>query len=94
MRSVGDSRSGCSAILPGGLGGVLPGDGPLTPERHIWACALAVQRQYGERSPLHVAERLGALALAGDAEGVAMWQAIAARLDALAVGQDPAIRVS
>lgn len=72
----------------------MPADGPLTPERHIWACALAIQRQYGERAPLHVAERLGALALAGDADGVAMWQAIAARLDALAAGHGQAIRVS
>ena len=72
----------------------MPVDGPLTPERHIWACALAIQRQYGERAPLHVAERLGALALAGDADVIAMWQAIAARLDALAAERDRAINLS
>lgn len=56
------------------------GRGVLSLERHVWACALAIERQYGGRAPLHVAERIGALALAGDAEGVLMWKAIAARL--------------
>lgn len=60
---------------------------PVTGEQHIWACALAIEKQYGERAPLHVAERIGALALAGDLEGVAMWKAIAARLDALRAGE-------
>lgn len=58
----------------------------LTPDQHIWACALAVEKQHGEGAPLFVAERIGALALAGDDEGVAMWKAIANRLDALKGG--------
>jgi hypothetical protein len=36
-------------------------------------------RQHAERAPLFVAERIGALALAGDTDGVAAWQAIAHR---------------
>ncbi|SNT09608.1 DUF6961 family protein [Sphingopyxis indica] len=60
----------------------------LTAERHVWACALAVQNQYGPCAALHVAERIGALALQSDSEGIAMWKAIAARLDALARGSD------
>jgi hypothetical protein len=55
----------------------------MTPDQHIWACALAIERLYGLRAPVHIAERIGMLALAGDQEGVARWQAIAARLDAL-----------
>lgn len=55
----------------------------VTPEQHIWACALAVERQHGSRAAVFVAERIGALALQGDAAGVEMWKAIAARLDAL-----------
>jgi len=55
----------------------------MDPERHIWACALAVEKQHGSEAPLFIAERIGALALQGDAEGVAMWTAIAGRLDAL-----------
>lgn len=55
----------------------------LTDEEHVWACALAVERQHGAHAPLHVAERIGALALAGDAEGAAMWRAIAGRLASL-----------
>lgn len=55
----------------------------MTPDRHIWACALAIERQYGERGPFHIAERVGALVLLGDTAGVDMWRAIAARLDAM-----------
>jgi len=61
----------------------------VTPERHIWACALAVEKQHGKGAQLFVAERIGALALAGDGEGVAMWKAIAVRLDALRSGTQP-----
>lgn len=55
----------------------------LTPDQHIWACALAVEKRHGDGAPLFVAERIGALALAGDEAGVAIWKAIAVRLDAL-----------
>lgn len=65
--------------------------GPSAPstltDRELWACALEVQRQHGKRAPIHVAERIGALVLAGDAAGVATWKAIAARLDQLRAGQ-------
>ena len=52
----------------------------MTPERELWACALLVEREHGERAPLWIAERIGALALAGDAAGVERWEAIAAKL--------------
>lgn len=58
----------------------------LTPEQERWAEALAVQRQHGERAGPFIAERIGALALAGDADGVARWREIAARLDQLRAG--------
>lgn len=61
----------------------------LTPERHIWDCALAVEKQHGERAAAFIAERIGALALAGDDDGVAMWKAIAIRLDAMREGVRP-----
>lgn len=54
----------------------------MTPQ-HVWACALAVERQHGPRAALFVAERIGALALQRDTAGVEMWKAIAARLDDL-----------
>lgn len=53
---------------------------PLSDEQHLWACALAIERQHGARAPLFVAERIGALALAGDAAGVDRWKAIATRM--------------
>lgn len=56
----------------------------MDPEKHIWACALAIEKQYGSRAPLHVAERIGTLAQTGDIDGVMMWRAIAVRLAALA----------
>lgn len=49
----------------------------------LWACASTVLRQQGERAPMFVAERIGALALEGKSEGVATWQQIAARIDAI-----------
>jgi hypothetical protein len=55
----------------------------VTEEQQLWACALAIERQHGERAPLHVAERIGALALVGDVAGVERWKAIAARMQAL-----------
>ncbi|MFC5797093.1 DUF6961 family protein [Sphingopyxis terrae] len=57
--------------------------GSMTPEHHIWACALAIERQQGSNAAIFVAERVGALALQGDAAGVEMWKAIAARLQDL-----------
>ena len=52
-------------------------------ERELWACANEVLRQHGARSAAFIAERVTALALAGDHAGVATWRAIAARMDQL-----------
>lgn len=63
----------------------------ITPEREVWAVALHVQRQQGERAPVFIAERIGALAIVGDMAGVDRWKAIAAALDQLRrVGVQPA----
>ena len=53
----------------------------LTPDQERWAEALAVECQHGEDAPQFIAERIGALALAGDMEGVERWREIASRLD-------------
>jgi hypothetical protein len=42
-----------------------------------------VERQHGEGAPAFIAERTGALALAGDVAGIARWNEIAARIDQL-----------
>ena len=60
----------------------------MSPEEHVWACALAIERQHGARAGVVVAERIGALALAGDREGIAMWKATAACLDELIKAQN------
>ncbi|OYX39949.1 MULTISPECIES: hypothetical protein [unclassified Sphingomonas] len=49
----------------------------------LWACAVQVEQTHGEHAPLFVAERIGALALAGDLDGVETWKGIAARLDGM-----------
>jgi hypothetical protein len=49
-------------------------------EWELWAVANETMRQHGEQAPLFVAERVGALALAGDAAGVATWKAVATRV--------------
>ena len=58
----------------------------LPDDRELWACALQVERQHGKDAPRFVAERIGALAVAKDEEGIATWRAIARRLDQLRRG--------
>ena len=55
----------------------------LLEDWEVWACAQHVLRQHGARAPLHVAARIGELAIAGDGVGIATWQAIASRIDQL-----------
>jgi hypothetical protein len=46
----------------------------------LWACANHVLQTHGDQAAVHVAEQIGALALAGDTAGVRTWQAIAGRI--------------
>lgn len=52
-------------------------------DQELWAAANMVLQQHGDRAAVHVAERLGALGLAGDGAGVEVWRSIARRLDQL-----------
>lgn len=62
----------------------------MTADQERWAEALAVERQHGARGPAFIAERIGALALAGDEQGVERWKAIATKYDQLlATGTAP-----
>ncbi|WP_420854222.1 DUF6961 family protein [Sphingopyxis granuli] len=60
----------------------------MTPERELWACAAMIERQHGDDAPVWIAQRIGELALAGDAAGVERWKAIAGKLDQLRRGAD------
>ena len=51
----------------------------MTPDQERWAEALAIEKMKGADAPVFIAERIGALALAGDAAGVERFRAIAAR---------------
>lgn len=55
----------------------------MTPDRERWAEALTVEEIHGDSAPAYIAERIGALAIEGDFDGVARWQQIATRLDQL-----------
>ena len=55
----------------------------------LWACANQVLKIHGDKSPLYIAEQIGALALAGDHDGIDTWKAIAQRLAGL-LGLDAA----
>jgi hypothetical protein len=63
----------------------------MVSEHELWACANFVTKTDRDRAPLFAAERIRALALDGDADGVAVWQSIAAKIEALTVpsGQFP-----
>ena len=52
-------------------------------DHEIWACALHIMKLHGDDAPVYIAERIGALALAGDIAGVATWQRIAGRVHQL-----------
>jgi hypothetical protein len=49
-------------------------------DRELWAVANETIRQHGHRAPRFVAERIGALVLKGDVEGVATRQEVARRV--------------
>jgi len=49
-------------------------------EWELWACANQVLTTHGDKATLHVAEQIGALALAGDEAGIRTWQGIAKRI--------------
>ncbi|WP_311270680.1 DUF6961 family protein [Sphingobium sp. WCS2017Hpa-17] len=59
----------------------------MTRDQELWGVASMMLNRHGQDAPVKVAERLGALAVAGEAEGVAMWQEVARRLQALMADQ-------
>lgn len=62
----------------------------MTPKQERLAEALAIERLHGERAAVHIAERVGALVLSGDMDGVRRWREIAACLDALTIDRTKA----
>lgn len=48
-----------------------------------------VLKTHGDDAPLHVAEQIGALALAQDEAGIATWKAIAKRVEELMGKEGP-----
>jgi len=48
-------------------------------DRELWACANQVLQQHGSDAPAFIAERIGALVLDGNLEGVRVWKEIARR---------------
>ena len=55
----------------------------VTPNQFRWDEALSLEKLHGHVAPHFVAERIGALALAGDAAAVEPFLQIADRLEAL-----------
>jgi len=55
----------------------------MASEHELWAIALKVERDHGDSGARHIAQKIGAAAIAGDWNAVTMWKAIAARLDQL-----------
>lgn len=58
----------------------------MTQDEERWAEAILAQRIHGDRAPVWVAERIGALAASGQVAGVERFKAIAYRLDHLMRG--------
>lgn len=53
----------------------------MTHDQLLWGAVSMLMKQHGEHAPRKVAERIGALAVAGDMAGVALWKDIACRMD-------------
>lgn len=58
----------------------------MTVEEERWAEALLAVRLHGAAAPVWIAERIGALLLAGDEAGAVRFMDMAARVDALSNG--------
>ncbi|WP_419722865.1 DUF6961 family protein [Sphingobium aromaticivastans] len=57
----------------------------MTRDLELWGIASMLLRQHGDFAPLKVAERIGELATLGESDGIALWQEVAHRLDAMTV---------
>lgn len=55
----------------------------MASEHELWAIALKVEKDHGDRGPRHIAQNIGAAAVAGEWDAVALWKAVAARFDQL-----------
>ena len=62
----------------------------MTPDQERWAEALAIERQHGAMAPVWIAERIGALTIAGDHAGVIRFREIAAKYEQLLGGKERA----
>lgn len=45
----------------------------------LWACAHQVLRQHKDRAPAFIAERIGAMVMADNLDGMRVWKEIARR---------------
>jgi hypothetical protein len=58
----------------------------MTEDEELLAVALWVKQAHGAAAPVFIAERIGALALQGDAPGIERWKAIASTFQSLGEG--------
>lgn len=61
----------------------------MTADEERWAEAVTIMRQRGAEAPGWVAERIGALALAGDVAGIERFKAIAIRIEQILTRSAP-----
>lgn len=59
-----------------------------TRDQELWALALSIERKHGSCGSRVIAEKIGALALAGETGGVNLWREVAKRYEAL-LGEGP-----
>ncbi|MFC3431237.1 MULTISPECIES: DUF6961 family protein [Sphingobium] len=62
----------------------------MTRDEELWGMALMMLRQHSDKAPSEVAGRIARLAHHGEDGGVALWQAVAHRLDDLIAGRHAA----
>jgi hypothetical protein len=62
----------------------------MTREQELWACALAIEREYGDGAILHAAMEIDRLNAEGAREAARMWWEVLKRIDRLRAGHGPA----
>lgn len=60
----------------------------MTRDEELLAVALWAEQAHGTAAPVSIAERIGALALQGDAAGIELWKAVAAKFQSLGAGSE------
>ena len=65
----------------------MDGNPVMNRDHELWACALAIEREYGDGAFLHATMEIDRLDAEGEREAAGVWREVLKRLDALEGGE-------